>query len=185
MRSTLPYMKTVIVGPRPPEVESLIERRHALGQDRFDEVWKGEYHMAPAPSKAHAYVDGELAALLYPLAKQVGLFSSGPFNLGTSDDYRVPDRGLHRERTEGAWASTAAMVVEILSEGDETFDKFEFYGAHQVDEILVADPASRTIRLWQHVQTEEGAHTGTFWETGRSDLLGVSAAHLTGAVDWP
>lgn len=178
-------MKTVIVGPRPPEVETLIERRHALGQDRFDEVWKGEYHMAPAPSKAHAYVDGELAALLHPLAKRVGLFSSGPFNLGTPDDYRVPDRGLHRERTAGTWASTAAMVVEILSEGDETFDKFEFYRAHQVEEILVADPANRTVRIWQHVRTEDGAFTGTFMEANRSGLLGASAAHLADSVDWP
>ncbi len=37
-------MRTVIVGKRPPELEDLIERRHALGQDPFDEVWRGEYH---------------------------------------------------------------------------------------------------------------------------------------------
>src|SRR5436190_7615006 len=34
-------VKTVIHGPLPPELEQVIERRRALGQDRLDEVWDG------------------------------------------------------------------------------------------------------------------------------------------------
>jgi hypothetical protein len=47
-------VRTVVLGPRPPELEAVLERRRALGQDLYDEVWAGEYHMAPAPSHRHA-----------------------------------------------------------------------------------------------------------------------------------
>jgi hypothetical protein len=38
-------VRTVVLGPRRPELEALLERRRALGQDLFDEVWAGDYHM--------------------------------------------------------------------------------------------------------------------------------------------
>lgn len=40
-------MRIVVVEP-PPDSEAWLRRR-ALGQDGFDEVWKGEYHVAPWP----------------------------------------------------------------------------------------------------------------------------------------
>ncbi len=40
-------MRTVVLGPRPPELQALVERRRALGQDLHDEVWHGDYHVAP------------------------------------------------------------------------------------------------------------------------------------------
>lgn len=42
-------VRTVLVAARPPEFEAWLERRHALDQARFDEVWEGEYHVAPHP----------------------------------------------------------------------------------------------------------------------------------------
>jgi hypothetical protein len=85
-------MRTVLVGERPREVEELIERRRALGQDLFDEVWEGEYHLVPAPHGRHGQVDYQLARILGPLADQAGLRGSGPCNIGVADDYRVPDQ---------------------------------------------------------------------------------------------
>ena len=35
-------MRTVVLGPPPAELQALIARRHSLGLDGFDEVWKGE-----------------------------------------------------------------------------------------------------------------------------------------------
>jgi Uma2 family endonuclease len=171
-------MKTVILGPLPQEVEALIERRRVLGQDHLDEVWNGEYHMAPAPTKAHAYVDDELATFLHGYARRAGLFGSGPFNLGAPEDYRVPDRGLHRDRSDGTWASTAAMVVESVSPGDETFDKFGFYAHHGVEEILGADPETRTIRLW-------ALDGDRYLEAPVSRLLQARTTDIAEAVDWP
>jgi hypothetical protein len=41
-------VRTIVLGPPPPELNALIARRQSLGLDTHDEVWKGEYHMAPA-----------------------------------------------------------------------------------------------------------------------------------------
>ena len=72
-------MRTVILGPPPAEIDALIARRRALGLDTHDEVWKGEYHMAPAAHGSHGYLQDQLAALLRPLARCVALVGSGPF----------------------------------------------------------------------------------------------------------
>jgi hypothetical protein len=93
---TIAAVKAVVLGPRPTEPEELIRRRRKLGIDTFDEVWEGSYQVAPAAHRGHGHVDNELAALLAPMARSFGLVSSGPFNLGHPDDYRVPDRGYHR-----------------------------------------------------------------------------------------
>ncbi|MGH9073984.1 MAG: hypothetical protein ACRDZQ_07660, partial [Acidimicrobiales bacterium] len=73
-------MKTVVVGPPPAALTELIEARRANGLDRFDEVWEGAYHMAPAPRSRHAYLVGEVAVALDPYARDSGLVASGPFN---------------------------------------------------------------------------------------------------------
>ena len=172
-------MRTVVLGPRPPELQSLIERRHQLGIDLFDEVWEGAYHMAPAPNAAHAYLDDVLAVLLHPYAVAAGLVGTGPFNLGGPDDYRVPDRGYHDGRPRGTWVPTAAIVVEIVSPDDETYEKFDFYARHGVIEILVADPSARTLTIW-HQMADDG-----FQPADRSALLAIGAPELIAAIRWP
>jgi len=172
-------VKTVVLGPRPAELQSLIERRHKLGIDLFDEVWEGSYHVAPAPNAAHAYIDDVLAVLLHPYAKAAGLVGTGPFNLGRPEDYRVPDRGFHRGRPQGTWVPTAAIVVEIVSPDDETYEKFAFYADHEVAEIIVADPAAHMLAIWRRTP---GAG---YEEAPVSALLEVTAADLTTAIAWP
>ena len=176
-------MKTVILDPSPVEVEQLVERRRRLGLDHFDEVWEGVYHVVPAPKGQHGFVDDQLAYVLRPYADRAGLVGTGQFNLGEVDDFRVPDRACHR-RFDGQqiWFPTAALVVEILSPGDETWEKLPFYAAHGVEELLVADPAGRSIRLFR--LAGEGGGVG-YEETGRSELLGVEASELESAVRWP
>lgn len=166
-------MRTVVVGERPIELEALIERRRALGQDIFDEVWDGEYHMVPAPHGRHGTAATQLMVALEPLARLVGLTSSTQFNLGGTDDYRVPDGGYHRGPSPTMWNRTAAIVVEILSPDDETWAKFGFYAAHEVDEICVADPVARTLQWFRR----DGA---TYATVQRSDLLDVAVAEVAG-----
>jgi hypothetical protein len=141
-------VKTVVLGPRPAELKQLIERRQALGRDTFDEVWEGEYHIAAAVHFRHAYLDNAVAALLRPYAEAAGVIGSGPFNLGQEDDFRVPDRGLHREMVDAVYLDTAAMVVEIVSPDDETCEKFRFYADHAVEEDPVVEPEARRVRIF-------------------------------------
>ena len=48
--------------PAPAELQHLIEHRRAIGADTYDEVWDGEYHVAPEAHFFHGYLDGEVAA---------------------------------------------------------------------------------------------------------------------------
>lgn len=170
-------MKTVVLGSRPPEVEALIEKRRRLGQDSFDEIWQGDYHMVPAPHSRHGRLELELAALLRPFALESGLVPTGPFNLGTPDDFRVPDQGYHRFPFDGAFLATAVIVVEIRSPDDETYEKFDFYARHGVDEIVVLEPDEERLDWFALI---DGLYVGVV----RSELLGVEVAEISAQFDW-
>lgn len=171
-------MRTVVLGDQPRELADLIERRRATGADLYDEVWEGDYHMTPAPSLRHAHLDDELATVLRPLATARGLHGSGPFNLGVQDDYRVPDRGLHHQIGEGSWTDSAALVVEILSPFDESWEKLPFYARHEVDEVVMVDLETSSL-------TWLARRGDNYEEVTSSELLGVEVAEVAAAIDWP
>jgi Uma2 family endonuclease len=171
-------VKTVVLGPRPAELEELIRRRRKLGIDTFDEVWEGSYHVAPAAHPTHGYIANQVAVLLAPLARAAGLVGTDPFNLGEPDNYRVPDGGYHRTLPMTTWVPTAAVVVEVVSPDDETYEKFGFYAAQGVDELIVADPVGRTVSCW----ARDGL---AYREVPGSALLAVTAQQLRDSIDWP
>jgi hypothetical protein len=171
-------MRTVVLGPRPPELDALIARRHSLGLDTHDEVWKGEYHVAPAAHSSHGWLDQQLAELLGPLARAAGLGGTGAFNLGEPDDFRVPDRGLHRTRPNAVWIPTAAVVVEIESPDDETWDKLDFYASRGVDELLIVSVETRSV-TWLALEKSQ------YEQVSESRLLGPESATLADRIDWP
>jgi Uma2 family endonuclease len=169
----------LVVGAPPPELEALLERRRRAGADRLDEVWEGVHHVVPAPSGEHADIAQQLAELLGPLARATGLWPSmHEFNVGESEhDFRVPDGGLHRVRPHGTWNATAALVVEIASPGDESWQKLPFYAAHEVDEVLIVDPAERTVALL-------ALSDGEYRRVQPSGLIELGVAELTDRLDW-
>ena len=171
-------MRTVVLGERPAELEALIARRRALGLDRHDEVWHGEYHMAPWPHGRHGRLEVEIAVVLRGLVRPSGLYVSTAVNIGDEQNYRVPDLAVHRPGPELLWNPTAAMVVEVVSPHDESWLKFDHYAAHAVDEVLIADPADRSLHLFVLVG-------GEYRPSERSDLLGVAVADLHAAIEWP
>jgi Uma2 family endonuclease len=172
-------MSTLVLGPRPAELEALIELRRKAGADRHDEVWNGVLHMAPAPTHGHGRLQWQLAVVLGPLATAAGLEATGEINIGAgAHDYRVPDGALHRPGAGGLWHPTAALVIEILSPDDETRDKLPFYAAHAVDELLIVDPAERQIE-W--LALRDGEYHGI----PRSRLIELGAAELADRLEWP
>jgi Uma2 family endonuclease len=179
-RGSLLGVPTLVRAPYPVEFEALLDRRRQLGQDLFDEVWEGVYHMNPAPAEQHGDLAQQLAEILGPPARQAGLAPMiSPFNLGEPDNYRVPDGGLRRDRSNRAYLPTAALVVEVASPGDETWEKLDFYAAHHVDELLIVDPEKRHMH-WLGLQP-----SGEYRPLGRSKLIGLSAGELAAALDWP
>jgi hypothetical protein len=171
-------VRTVVLGPPPAELEALIARRHSLGLDTHDEVWEDEYHMAPAAHGSRAKLDQQLAVLLGPMAEAAGLAMMGPFNLGVPGNFRVPDRGVHRAPADVTWYPTAAAVVEIESVDDETWQKLDFYAAHNVEEILIVSAESCSVR-WFRLQD------GGYVESDHSALLGPESAGLADRIRWP
>ncbi len=171
-------MRTLFVTDPPQPVEDWLARRRALGQDRLDEVWEGEYHVAPWPSGRHAQVDDELGWVLRPLARRAGLRGATACNIGRPGDFRVPDHAWFREGGLDDWNPTAAIVAEVLSPGDESRRKLGFYHRAGVEEVLIVDPDDRTVEWF--VRGADG-----FQPADRSALLGITAADLAGAIDWP
>lgn len=173
-------MTTLVRDPEPVEIQQLRERRERLGLDRYDEVWEGVLHMNPPPTGRHQYILQQLAEILGPLARRSGLVPLiQVFGLGEGrDNYRAPDGGLHRTRPDGVWNSTAALVIEVVSPGDETWEKLDFFATHNVDELLIIDPQERRVH-WFALRDAE------YKPTERSSLIELGSAELGEQLTWP
>jgi Uma2 family endonuclease len=77
----------------------------------------------------------------------------------------------------GTWIATAAIVVEVRSPDDETFEKFGFYFDHGVDEVLVADLVSRTVTWFLR-------GTDCYVASATSELLSIGSAEVQTALGW-
>jgi Uma2 family endonuclease len=73
---------------------------------------------------------------------------------------------------------TAALVLEIVSPGDQSWEKLDFYAAHGVEELLIADPQEKTVS-WM------GLVGGDYNHLKRSRLIELGAAELADQIDWP
>jgi len=172
-------VRTLLPEPLPAEVRALLERRRRLGQDRKDEVWEGVLHVVPAPSVEHAVVGAQVKRLLATPATGGGMVVTDDFNLGhSSADFRVPDGGLHRDRPRGTWVASAALILEILSPEDETWEKLPFYAAHGVDEVLIVDVEEKRVH-WLALLD------GAYHSIERSGLVDLRPTELEGQIDWP
>lgn len=173
-------MPTLVLDPQPEEIKALLERRRRLGLDGLDEMWDGVLHVNPAPHGRHHRVQQQLAVLLDGPARTAGLVPAiGPFNLGSPEDYRVPDGGLHRPGPDELYYSAAVLVVEIVSPGDETWKKLPFYASHGVEEVLIVDPEQHAVH-WLGLKGE-----ASYEPIEQSRLIDLDALRLADQIDWP
>jgi Uma2 family endonuclease len=136
--------------------------------------------MNPALRRSHAQIAQQLAEILGPAARAAGLVPMiSIFNLGESDDYRVPDGGLFRPGPDEVYAASAELVVEIVSPDDKTWEKLEFYAAHGVGELVIVDPRQRRVH-WLRLRAG-----GKYRPVERSGLIALGASELTARIDWP
>jgi len=171
-------MPTLVMDPPPAELDALLERRERLGLDHRDEVWDGVLHMNQPPSFAHERVSSSLHRLLGPHADAANLHLVGTVGIGVKDDNRIPDLTLQRPRdAEPQWQHTAALVIEIVSPKDKSRDKFDFYAAHEVDEVLIVDPEKRTVD-WL------GLTDGEYRSIQRSGLIDLGPSELAEQISW-
>ena len=138
-------MRTVISDPLPTEVETLLQREPARPGPQRRGVGGGVPHRShPAISTPRSPRRSRRCFAHWRLRPDWR--SPTTFNLGDSkNNFRVPDGGLHRPGAADMWHPTAALVVEIPSPDDETWEKLPFYAAHHVDEALILDPDTREV----------------------------------------
>jgi Uma2 family endonuclease len=70
------------------------------------------------------------------------------------------------------------LVIEIVSPGDESWQKLPFYAAHGVQELLIVDPQQRTVS-WL------GLEAGEYRHLKRSGLIELGASEFAEQIDWP
>ena len=175
-------MSTLVLDPLPAELQTLLKRRKSLDLDRHDEMWEGVLHMAPAPLRRHARLQAQVLVLLEPPARAAGLEAVAEFNLGGPDDFRVPDGGLLAPGPDVLYLLTAALAIEIVSPGDETWAKLPFYAAHHVEEMLILDPATHSIEWLALSHGEDGE---PYRAIEHSELIDLGVTDLAERIDWP
>jgi Uma2 family endonuclease len=122
--------------------------RHAVGADRYDEVWEGTYMMAPMPNDEHQQLVNRFAAIFQDVIDWPELGHVRP-GVNVSDrienwqeNYRVPDVAVFlnggQAVNQGAfWYGGPDFAIEVVSPDDRTLEKLPFYAAVHVREVLV------------------------------------------------
>jgi Uma2 family endonuclease len=143
----------------PELAKRLIAERQALGQDKYDEVWDGVYVMSPMPNPEHEDIVAELIAIFVGLIKRRGLGTvhaggnvSGNDTNWTSN-YRNPDvivylKTNRAERREAYWYGGPDLAVEVISEGDRTYEKLPYYAKISTRQVLIIDRDPWAIILY-------------------------------------
>lgn len=169
--------------------QSMLDERQRLGLDRRDEMWDGVVHMVPPAKDEHQGVSGEFYLVVAPVAKRRGLVArmeTGLFN--RDDDYRVPDQ-LYRLPEHGSerGAEGAEMVVEVRSPNDDTYQKFDFFIAVGVREVLVLHPKGRRFELFRRFEDRLMLMSPDASGSVESEVLGIRLATVDGTlrITWP
>jgi len=139
---------------------ALLEQRQANGADRHDEVWEGVYWMAPQPNNEHQDLVGELTSILRVTVdwEKLGRTLPGTNITNQATDwthnYRCPDVAVFLNETAAEnrdthWLGGPDLAIEIVSEGDRTREKFDFYAAVGTRELLVVDRFPWALQLYR------------------------------------
>jgi len=149
----------------PELAERIIAERRAKGWDRKDEVWDGMYIIMAPKDIEHQQLVGELMVAIYEVidASAGGMVLPG-FNISDRTDdwtfnYRCPDVGVllagnPAQVFEAHICGPADFLVEIVSPGDKSRDKFDFYGELGVRELLLVDRYPWSLELYRHNGSE-------------------------------
>ena len=144
-----------------PLVEERIKaEREASGADRYDEVWEGVYMMAPLADDEHQDVQTGLAAAIHWTVQRPGL---GKVRAGVNvsdreegwvKNYRIPDvavflAGSSARNCRTHWVGGPDFAVEIVSPGDRSREKLDFYSGVGVRELLVVDRDPWELELYR------------------------------------
>lgn len=167
----------------PQVCSDLIAQRKALGQDGFDEVWEGVYVMAPLANNEHQNLGTRLGTVFYQFLTWPDAMVYVGVNVSDREEdwrfnFRIPDVAVYLAGNSGRdcgthWFGGPDWAAEILSEGDRSREKFDFYAKVNVRELLLVDRDPWELELWQN-------QAGQFVSLGKSSL--ADGEELTSTV---
>lgn len=185
-------MTLIVTDPR--ERERLIAERRASGADRFDEVWEGDYVMAPLVDDEHQDLQLTIGSILREAMLPHGALVRAGVNVSDRDEgwefnFRCPDVVVFLADTSARncgshWVGGPEFAVEILSPGDRTPKKLPFYASVNVRELLVVarDPWSLELfRLHDGELASVGKVDVSSGESLASEVLPLSFRLVTGS----
>ena len=142
-------MPTTLHTPDEVTFEEVIRQRKELGHDLYDEVWEGEYVIMNVPANRHQVLVADLsAALVSFIDRERGDFVLPGVNVTDRDDwksnYRIPDVAVYLVTNPAQDRRThyfggPDLAIEIVSPGDRTREKFDFYARVGTRELIVID----------------------------------------------
>jgi Uma2 family endonuclease len=145
-----------------PALEECIKaQRRESGADRYDEVWDGVYIIMPEPNVEHQRLVWEFVLILSEFVRPSGGGKVFPgVNLSDriedwKNNCRGPDvavffSGNPARVFEAHIVGPADFLIEIVSPGDRTREKFEFYSLLGVRELLIVDRYPWRLELYRH-----------------------------------
>jgi Uma2 family endonuclease len=140
--------------------DRLKAERQEAGADRYDEVWDGVYVVPPMPNDEHQELVMGVGSVFHIAVFWAGHGEVRPGvnvsdrEAGWEHSYRIPDvavflRGGRARNCGTHWCGGPDFLVEVLSPGDRTRDKFPFYAAVGVLEVLVIDRDPWALELYR------------------------------------
>ncbi len=158
-------------------LKALIRKRQRYGLDRYDEVWDGIYVMSPLANFEHQSLATRLAsAFIQALPKGANKRILAGANVSDraedwTKNYRVPDVVVYLPENPAIFHEAFAQggpdfAVEVISKGDRSRKKFDFYAKVGVREFLLVDRFPWRLELYRN--------TGAGWIDAGSLALGDS-----------
>lgn len=133
-------------------------QRKKSGADRWDEVWDGVYMVMPLPNDEHQEIVAELIITFRHALGRAAKIRPG-VNVSDKDvhwkkNYRGPDVVVFLEGTtavnRGAyWLGGPDFAVEVVSKGDRSRKKLDFYASVNVRELLLIDRNPWCLELYR------------------------------------
>jgi Uma2 family endonuclease len=139
----------------------LIAERRRLGHDRWDEVWEGVYVMNPLPNDEHQEIQMRLIRVFGDVIDEPRLGKvRGGVNVSDREadwdkSFRCPDVVVFLNETRAVnhgtfWYGGPDFAVEIVSLGDRSREKLDFYAKVGTRELLLVDRDPWSLELYRH-----------------------------------
>ncbi|MDB5349581.1 MAG: hypothetical protein JWN86_828 [Planctomycetota bacterium] len=141
-------------------LRQIIRRRHRLGIDHRDEVWDGVYVVSPEADNEHQQIGRKLANAIESALgdeERTQVFHGANVSDRSDDwrkNFRIPDVAVflpeNRAEDRGThWFGGPDFAVEVMSRGDRSRKKFDFYTAVHVRELLLVNRRKWRLELYR------------------------------------